>query len=335
MPVIDADAVSRTLTQTPDSEALRQIRQTFGDAVIDSAGCLNRAAMREYVFADEQARQRLEAILHPLIYREIERQKAACTERIKEVFMLSFDHPLSERVRSLIRIDHLFNRFNHNVESDDKWSHHVALSSLFEIMECSSRAELKLDILQELERQRQAVRHRDNPAILDRIQRASQDLQDVQQKFGQHLRENEWLMSLKQRIVMAGGTTPVELPSYYYWQKQPATLRRADLQRWSQVMMPTYHATKLLLEILRSNQRVMMCKTQKANYEHTSLAKNIHLLTVEIPQAAGVLPEVSANKYFTHIRFVQANQESMRGKPVEKDLEFKMMICSFDSEAVA
>ena len=79
VPVIDADAVSRTLTQTPDSEALRQIRQTFGDAVIDSAGCLNRAAMREYVFADEQARQRLETILHPLIYREIERQKAACT----------------------------------------------------------------------------------------------------------------------------------------------------------------------------------------------------------------------------------------------------------------
>ena len=66
VPVIDADAVSRTLTQTPDSEALHQIRQTFGDAVIDSAGCLNRAAMREYVFADEQARQRLEAILHPL-----------------------------------------------------------------------------------------------------------------------------------------------------------------------------------------------------------------------------------------------------------------------------
>ena len=64
--------------------------------------------------------------------------------------MLSFDHPLSERVRSLIRIDHLFNRFNHNTDSDDKWSHHVALSSLFEIMECSSRAELKLDILQEL-----------------------------------------------------------------------------------------------------------------------------------------------------------------------------------------
>ena len=119
--------------------------------------------------------------------------------------MLRFDHPLSERVRSLIRIEHLFNRFNHTMQSDDKWSHHVALSSLFEIMDCSSRAELKLDILQELERQRQAVRNKGNRALLDRIQKTSQDLQDVQQKFGQHIRENEWLMALKQRIVVAGG----------------------------------------------------------------------------------------------------------------------------------
>ena len=100
VPVIDADAVSRTLTQTPDSEALRQIRQTFGDAVIDSAGCLNRAVIREYVFADEQARQRLEAILHPLIYREIERQKAACTAAPYGIIELPTlaEHPVFRRL---------------------------------------------------------------------------------------------------------------------------------------------------------------------------------------------------------------------------------------------
>ena len=100
VPVIDADAVSRTLTQTPDSEALHQIRQTFGDAVIDSTGCLNRAAMREYVFADEQARQRLEAILHPLIYREIERQKVACTAAPYGIIELPTlaEHPIFRRL---------------------------------------------------------------------------------------------------------------------------------------------------------------------------------------------------------------------------------------------
>lgn len=100
VPVIDADAVSRILTQTPDSEALRRIRQTFGYSVIDSAGCLNRAAMREYVFADEQARQRLEAILHPLIYREIERQKAACTAAPYGIIELPTlaEHPVFRRL---------------------------------------------------------------------------------------------------------------------------------------------------------------------------------------------------------------------------------------------
>ena len=246
--------------------------------------------------------------------------------------MLRFDHPLSERVRSLIRIEHLFNRFNHTMQSDDKWSHHVALSSLFEIMDCSSRAELKLDILQELERQRQAVRNKGNRALLDRIQKTSQDLQDVQQKFGQHIRENEWLMALKQRIVVAGGTTPVELPSYYFWQKQPAQQRREDLQRWSQVMMPTHHATNLLLEILRANQRVLDCKAVQGNYEHNRLAQSVHLLSIEIVKDEDVLPEVSANKYFTHVRFVQASRDSMRGKQTDKNIDFKMIICSFDED---
>lgn len=75
VPRIDADAISRQLTQTAGSMALQQIRQQFGDAALTVSGCLNRAYMREMVFADEQAKAQLEAILHPLIFAEIERQQ--------------------------------------------------------------------------------------------------------------------------------------------------------------------------------------------------------------------------------------------------------------------
>ena len=76
VPVLDADAESRRLTQTAGSDALEQIAAVFGSAAIDVSGCLNRAYMRERVFADIDARRRLENILHPLILDAIREQQA-------------------------------------------------------------------------------------------------------------------------------------------------------------------------------------------------------------------------------------------------------------------
>jgi dephospho-CoA kinase len=64
--VIDADAISHALT-APGGAALPAIRAAFGDAAITSDGALNRAWMREQVFANEALRQQLNGILHPMI----------------------------------------------------------------------------------------------------------------------------------------------------------------------------------------------------------------------------------------------------------------------------
>ena len=75
IPIIDADAISHQLTETPDSMALRRIVQTFGEQAIHGSGCLNRAYMRELVFGNPTAKRQLEAILHPLIQDEIRQQQ--------------------------------------------------------------------------------------------------------------------------------------------------------------------------------------------------------------------------------------------------------------------
>jgi dephospho-CoA kinase len=74
--VIDTDAIAHALTKA-DGAAMPLIRAGFGDGVVSSDGALDRAAMRAMVFADPSARKRLEAILHPLIRGESERQLAA------------------------------------------------------------------------------------------------------------------------------------------------------------------------------------------------------------------------------------------------------------------
>ena len=74
--VIDTDAIAHALT-VPGGAAMAAIRAEFGDGVANADGALDRAAMRAMVFADPSARRRLEAILHPMIRSESERQLLA------------------------------------------------------------------------------------------------------------------------------------------------------------------------------------------------------------------------------------------------------------------
>ncbi len=74
--VIDADVVSRELV-LPGASALKEIVAAFGDAVLDGAGALDRRAMRERVFADPEARKRLEEILHPRVRTALHERAAA------------------------------------------------------------------------------------------------------------------------------------------------------------------------------------------------------------------------------------------------------------------
>ena len=64
--IIDTDLIAREVVE-PGQPALAKIDQHFGSAVIDSNGCLNRAVLREIVFAQPREREWLEQLLHPLI----------------------------------------------------------------------------------------------------------------------------------------------------------------------------------------------------------------------------------------------------------------------------
>ena len=89
--VMDADAISRAVT-APGGAAIEAIRQAFGAAFITPEGALDRSRMRSLAYTDASARQRLEAIIHPLVNQEIWQQArraeaAACP-------CLVFDVPL-------------------------------------------------------------------------------------------------------------------------------------------------------------------------------------------------------------------------------------------------
>ena len=138
--------------------------------------------------------------------------------------MITYEYPFNERIRTLLRLEDLFERTTYFVDQQGSREHHVALLSMFEILEVAGRADLKMDLIQELERQRQTLLvYRNNPDIseealsgaLFEIESASTALLAMTGKIGQHLRENDWLMGIKSRAAIPGGVCEFDLPSYH------------------------------------------------------------------------------------------------------------------------
>ena len=161
--------------------------------------------------------------------------------------MISYEFPLNERIRTLLRLEDLYQRAQYFALKNDPEEHHVALTSLFEILDVGGRADLKSELMQELERQKQHLDAlRNNPAISEEalnsvladIEKAVSDLFLSSGKTGQELRENEWLMGIKQRSAIPGGVCEFDLPSYHYWLNQSAEVRRLDLDEWLAPFLP-------------------------------------------------------------------------------------------------
>ena len=250
--------------------------------------------------------------------------------------MISFEFPIVERVRILLRLEELFRRLTHFSNADGADEHHVALQTLFDMAELGARGDLKSELIQDLERQHYALEAlRDNPAIaegaleavLSEIESAMTRQLEFTGKFGHELRDNEWLMNIKQRTAIAGGACQFDLPSYYFWQKQSAEVRRADLQRWSAPLLATCDAVGVLLKLLRDSGKSNTFTARHGAFQQMSGGKVVHLIRITLDASLGLVPEVSANKYAVNVRFIEPTTHSARSRAATADIPFTLAFC--------
>ena len=253
--------------------------------------------------------------------------------------MISYEFPLNEKVRTLLRLEDLFARMAHHTGHDHSMDHHAALITLFEILEVISRADLKSDLLQELERQKRFLSGlQNNPEIseqaldniLAEIEQVSVHLLAMSGKIGQYLRENEWLMGIKQRAVMPGGTCEFDLPSYHYWQQQDVSLRRDNLDAWLAPMLPLHRGLKIVLRLLRDNGKSFSFTAHQGAFQQMQGGRIAQMLRVSLKKELPCIPEVGANKYAINIRFIAANYAA-KSSLFEQDVPFKLTFCSMSN----
>ncbi|MDR3391086.1 MAG: cell division protein ZapD [Sulfuriferula sp.] len=249
--------------------------------------------------------------------------------------MIHYEYPLSERVRTLLRLESLFQKALYFATLDDPLPHHAALLAIFEIIEVAARADLKSDILQELERQRQGLEPlRRNAAIdqnklteiLTEISQCLKSIHGLAGKPGQHLKDYEWLMNVKQRANIPGGTCEFDLPAYHYWLHTAVAQRRADLAAWITPMLPIYQGLSVVLKLLRESGQTQPVLAIKGGYQQMLGGRNAQLLKISLNQNLPCVPETSANKYALSIRFLTVTQE--HPSQCTENIEFNLTFCN-------
>jgi cell division protein ZapD len=250
--------------------------------------------------------------------------------------VITYEYPLNERIRTLLRLEDLYDRVRFFLDGDSPHDHHACLTGMFEIIEVASRADLKSDLLQELDRQRSFLEAlRSNPAIseakldsvLREIDAAFANLHATSGKTGQQLRENEWLMTIKQRAGIPGGTSEFDLPSYHSWLHHATERRRTDLESWLKPMLPIHAALSIVLRVLRESGRSVSLIAFQGVYQQTPAEKPAQMLRLSLNDELPCVPEISANKYALNVRFLLP-EGVQRTRVFDQDVPFELAFCN-------
>jgi len=251
--------------------------------------------------------------------------------------VILYEYPFNEGIRTMLRLEHLFDRLGQLIAREAPVDHHFALATIFEIMDVASRADLKSDLLKELEKHKlQFNGFRGNPSISEaaldevvaKIDHAFNGLNQVSGKAGAALTSNEWLMSVRSRISIPGGTCEFDLPAYYAWQKYDSSRRRADLLQWVSSLMPLAEALQVLLGLLRDSGTPHKVVAPGGQYQQSLPQGRVYqLLRLRLGDDPEIVPEISGHRLMVSVRLMRQDAEG-RLKPSAEDSSFELTLCA-------
>ena len=251
--------------------------------------------------------------------------------------MIQYEYPFNERIRTYLRLEHLFGHYAELSVRDTPVDHHYALYSLFEILEITSRSDLKKEIMLDLDRLRhQLAGWRDNPAVaqgtLDRLMREADVcfrlLEHMPGKIGYSITSNDWLMALRSRIAIPGGTCEFDLPAYHAWQHLPETRRKTDLKHWMAGMHPVSDSIRLLLSLVRNGGHTQRMTAQNGQFQlNLPQSRSFQLLQLAVDPVHQVIPEISANRLLVSVRMMRQDPDGhLALHPI--DVSFELTLCA-------
>ena len=252
---------------------------------------------------------------------------------------ITFEHPVNERTRLLLRLSHLFRQLDFFLPQESAWHSRAAMTALLDIASLLSRTDIKSEMIKELERHMGKLnRIQQTPGvdmqrlgqILDGLEKNLVQLHRSEGQLGLGLREHEFLKSIMQRSSIPGGNCAFDLPQYHFWLKQAPEVRIRQLQQWTTGLKTLEHAVSLLVNLIR-NSTTPANETAPQGFFQRSLDPQspVQLIRVTVEQDLGLFAEISGGKHRFTVRFLQFKNDGQRPGQASEDIPFLLTTCVF------
>ena len=173
-----------------------------------------------------------------------------------------YEHPLNEKMWTFLRLEHLFLQVNYHLPQQDIWGSRATVDALLDMANIFSRADIKADLIKELDRHREKLANMRQglgvdterlDQILKELEKATSSIYQINGQIGHNIRSNEFLKTIMQRSSIPGATCAFDLPQYHYWLELPHEQRQRDLDDWLHSLDSIHVAVTLLLSLVRGS----------------------------------------------------------------------------------
>jgi cell division protein ZapD len=248
-----------------------------------------------------------------------------------------YEQPLSERMRTFLRLEFLYHPMLRNSDRDDDWATRATISTLLEILAILSRGDVRSEALNELDHQISALERFQSHTGVDggRLDHLMQNLAKSRDEilrigtgFLQPLKDSEFLNAIKHRSAIPGGTCEFDLPEFSHWLRQPIGRRQEDMAKWIQSVRPLCGGVSEVLWLIRESAQPEEKKAVKGMYQH-SMQKNgnCRILRVSLAEGSPLFPEISGSQHRFTVRFLEWSTVESRAVQTRHDVPFKLSIC--------
>jgi cell division protein ZapD len=251
--------------------------------------------------------------------------------------LLKFEQPLTERMRTFLRVEFLYEQTLFHIDEPTEFSARAAVAALLELLTILGRGDVRSDVNKELERHAEMLdRYRSQPGVdparltglIDNIEDLRQQIADAGPQAINPLKECDFLTMIRHRSAIPGGTCMFDLPDYGYWLHLPAAERRRQLDDWTNLIKPICDAVAEVLWLTREATEARPQVAPGGLYQHSfDRNEQASLVRVLLPVTGGTFPEISAGQHRFTIRFVRWRGVDARPVQVNQDVRFNLAIC--------